>query len=116
MKGLLPVGLLLHVGYVTTATVIAAVVFRRRLGGAVALGTALVLWVLAGMTILPYVGWGLFGLGLGAKAALNVLAVHLLYAVFLWAGFWLAFRIRAAADPPQPGRSPVTAGPTGAHG
>lgn len=98
MGALLPLGLLLHVGYVATATVIATVAFRRRLGPAVAFGTALTLWVLAGVSIMPYVGWGLFGLGLGGAAAANLLAIHLLYGAFLWAGFWLAFRQRAAAD------------------
>ncbi len=90
MTLLLPVGLLLHVG------------FRRHRGFAAAFGTALVLWVLAGVSILPYVGWGLFGLGLGAGAAGNVLAVHLLYGAFLWAGFWLAFRTRVPQRSAEP--------------
>ncbi len=105
---LLPIGLLLHVGYVSTATVIAAVVFRRHRGFAAAFGTALVLWMLAGVSILPYVGWGLFGLGLGAGAAGNVLAVHLLYGAFLWAGFWLAFRTSPSEKPAESARAPVT--------
>lgn len=110
-SALLPVGLLLHVGYVSTATVIAAVMFRRHLGAATALGTALGLWVLAGVSIMPYVGWGLFGFGLGVSAGVNLLVIHLLYGAFLWAGWWVAFR-RPAADPsPVPGRSPVTASP-----
>jgi hypothetical protein len=103
---LLPLGLLLHVGYVSTATVIAAVVFRRRLGAVAAFGTALGLWVLAGVSIVPYVGWGLFGFGLGVGAAVNLLATHLLYGAFLWAGLWVAFRRPTAS--PVPGRSPVT--------
>ncbi len=92
MKGLLPVGLLLHGGYVSTATVVAVAVFRRRLGAVAAFGTALVLWIVAGVTVLPYVGWGLFGTGLGPGAALNVLAVHLLFGTFLWAGSWMTSR------------------------
>lgn len=107
MKGLLPVGLGLHVGYVATTSVIALLVFGRRLGAVAAVGSALVLWVVAGLTVLPYVGWGVFGLGLGAAAALNVLAVHAVYGAFLWAGSWAAFR---SADMP-----PARAGSSGAR-
>ncbi|MDQ6754522.1 MAG: hypothetical protein M3017_14265 [Actinomycetota bacterium] len=96
---LLPVGLLLHVGYLVTVTVIAAVVFRRRLGAAAAFGTAAVLWALAGVSVVPYVGWGLFGFGLGVGAALNLFIIHVLFGVFLWAGFWVAFRGRSAFTP-----------------
>lgn len=88
----MPVGLLLHVGYVSTATVIAAVWFPRRLGAVAAFGTALGLWIIAGVSIMPFVGWGLFGFGLGVGAAANLLATHLLFGVFLWAGLWVAFR------------------------
>lgn len=59
-----------------TASVIALLVFGRRLGALAAFGTALVLWVVAELTFLPYVGWGVFGLRLGAATALDVLAVH----------------------------------------
>jgi hypothetical protein len=44
------------------------------------------------VSIVPYVGWGLFGFGLGVGAAVNLLATHLLYGAFLWAGLWVAFR------------------------
>lgn len=108
-SALLPVGLLLHLGYVSTATVIAAVMFRRHLGAAAAFGTALGLWVLAGVSIMPYVGWGLFGFSLGVGASANLLAIHLLYGAFLWAGLWVAFRQPAAF--PVPGRAPVAASP-----
>jgi hypothetical protein len=103
---LLPVGLLLHAGYVTTATVAAVAVLRRPLRPAAALSVALGLWVLAGVIIVPYVGWGLFGAGLGAAAVLNILAVHILYGAFLSAGSWLAFRGSAAGPPPSE-RSPA---------
>jgi hypothetical protein len=102
-RGLLPVGLLLHVGYVATATALATVVFRRR-GLLAASATALTLWLLAGLTITPYVGWGPFAVGLGGRAFLGVLAVHLLYALFVWVAFWLAYQHipRTAADTAYP--------------
>jgi len=102
MKGVLAVGVGLHVGYVATATIIAVLAFGRRLGAVAAFSTALALWVVAGLTVLPYVGWGLFGAGLGAAAALNVLAVHVVYGAFLWAGAWVDFRSPATTPSPAP--------------
>ena len=91
-SALLPVGLLLHTGYLMTATVAAAAVLRRPLSLAPALAVAAGLWVLAGVIIMPLTGWGVFGAGLGTATVLNILAVHVLYGLFLWAGFWAAFR------------------------
>lgn len=88
---LLPVGLALHVAYVTAATVAWVVVFRRRLGPLSAFAAAVVLWLLAGLVFLPFVGWGLFGLGLGASAALFAAGVHLVFWVLLWAAGWVGF-------------------------
>jgi hypothetical protein len=112
---LLPVGLLLHVGYLTTATVAAAAVLRRPLDPAAAFAVALGLWVLAGAIIVPYVGWGIFGAGLGAATVLNILAVHILYGAFLWAGSWLAFRSAAPGAPPSE-RSLSADAPVAGHG
>jgi len=110
MTLLLPVGLLLHVGYVSTATVVARMVFRRRLGVVAAFGTALGLWVLAGVSVLPYLGWGVFGAGLGGAAVLSVLAVHLLYGAFLWVGSWLGAGGPNTGVPPGSARTtPATA-------
>lgn len=111
MRGLLPVGLLLHVGDVSTATVASVAVFGRRLGAVAAFGTALVLWFVAGVTVLPYVGWGLFGAGLGVGAALNVLVVHLLFGTFLWAGSWSTSRGAAVSRSSAGTYSAVHAGP-----
>lgn len=116
MKLLLPVGLLLHVGYVSTATLIAVAALGRRRNARIgvrtavctAFGTALGLWVLAGLSVLPYVGWGPFALGLGAGAAVEVLVVHLLYGAFLWAGLWLVFR-RSTELSPELARPPALA-------
>jgi hypothetical protein len=112
---LLPVGLLLHAGYVTTATVAATAVLRRPLHPAAALAVAMGLWVVAGVIIAPYIGWGLFGAGLGAAAVLNILAVHVLYGAFLWAGSWAAFR--GTASGPSPSRRSLAADtPVAGHG
>ena len=101
-RGALPVGLLLHTGYVAAATVVAVALFRRRLGAAMAFGTALVLWLVAGLTVVPYVGWGSFGAGVGGHAVLGLLAVHAVYGLFLWVGLWALFH--------SPARSPLPVG------
>lgn len=80
-----------------TAVAVAVAVVRGRLTARAALVTAVVLWVVAGVTVLPYVGWGFFGRGLGGGAVLQVIALHLLDGVFLWAGSWAAFRRTAGA-------------------
>lgn len=33
---------------------------------------------------------------------MNILAVHMLYGVFLWAGFWVAFGARGAVETTVP--------------
>jgi len=110
MTLLLPVGLLLHVGYVSTATVVERMVFHCRLGVVAAFGTALGLWVLAGVSVLPYLRWGVFGAGMGRGAVLSVLAVHLLYGAFLWIGSWLgAGGPNTGVPPGSPRTTPATA-------
>ena len=78
-------------------TAVAVAVVRGRLTARAAFITAVVLRVVAGVTVLPYVGWGFFGRGLGGGAVLQVIALHLLDGVFLWAGSWAAFRRAAGA-------------------
>jgi len=109
--GLLWVGLGLHVAYVTSATVAYVAVLRSRLGGVAAFGWALGLWVFAGVVFAPLVGWGLFASGTGAGGFVNLLAVHLAYGAFLWAGGWVAFRETApAATQIVPSSAPVGVG------
>jgi hypothetical protein len=86
------VGLALHVGYVGGATVAYVVAFRSLLGARSAFLAAGALWILAGLVFAPVVGWGFFAVGLGVGAVLNVLAVHVAFAIALWSGSWLAFR------------------------
>ncbi len=97
MRGLLLVGLAAHVSYLTVVTAAAVAVVRGRLTARAALVTAAALWVVAGVTVLPYVGWAVFGSALGGGAVLQVIALHLLYGVFLWAGSWAAFGRTAGA-------------------
>lgn len=89
---LLPVGLAFHVAYVAAATVAWVLVFRPRLGAVSAFTTAVVLWLVAALVFLPFVGWGLFGVGLSARAALFVAGVHLVFGLLLWAAGWVGFR------------------------
>lgn len=90
--GLLWVGLALHVAYVTGATVGYVAFVRRRMGLVSAVSVALGLWVVAGLVFAPVAGWGAFASGIGLGGAVTLLAIHLLFAVFLWAGTWVAFR------------------------
>ncbi len=101
MRALLPFGLALHVGYVGSTTVAYIVVFWRKLGPGSAFFTATGLWIFSGLVFAPVVGWGFFALGLGGKAALNLLAVHFVYGLLLWAGSWLAFRQARSRPTPR---------------
>lgn len=105
--GLVWAGLGLHVAYVGGATVAYVAVLRARIGAVTALGWAVGLWVFAGLVFAPLVGWGFFAAGLGAGAAVNLLAIHLLYGVFLWAGARVAFR--GAPGPASAPRSATSA-------
>jgi hypothetical protein len=103
MRLVIPVGLAFHLAYVTGATVtyaaLAHALGRRRLNLGYSLAAALLLWVIAGVIFMPYIGWGFFGTGLGLPVLYTILATHVLYGVFLWGGLWLAYR-----DSPLPAR------------
>lgn len=91
MRDLLPIGLLLHTGWVTAGVLGYVTLFRRRLTFGAALTVALALWLVAGLVFTPVIGWGLFAAGLGSKAVLAVAGTHLLFAVFAWALCAIAF-------------------------
>jgi hypothetical protein len=84
-RALLPVGLLLHTGWVTAGVVGYVALFRRQLTFAAALTAGAVLWLVAGLVFTPFIGWGLFATGLSGKAAAAVAGTHLLFALFAWA-------------------------------
>lgn len=94
----LPVGLLFHVAWVTLWSVVFVVVCwdRLSLGRALALGLAL--WVAVLLVFFPVVGWGFFGLGVGAMVAVAALVQHILFAVILWALARWAFGARHHAS------------------
>jgi hypothetical protein len=80
----LPVGLLMHLLYVTFWSVVYVVVFRHRLTFGTALGLGLFLWLLVLLVFFPVVGWGFFGLSESPKLIIASLVPHLLFSVFLW--------------------------------
>lgn len=84
-RGLMPIGLLLHTGWVTAGVIGYVWLFRRRLTLAAALAAGAVLWLAAGLVFTPFIGWGLFAAGLGWQAAVAVAGTHLLFALFAWA-------------------------------
>ena len=94
----LPVGLLLHVAYVTAWSVVFIVLFRDRLSFLRALGLALALWIIALVVFFPINGWGFLGLAVSPKLILAALVPHALFAVFLWALCRLAFGTRPAPN------------------
>jgi hypothetical protein len=111
MRLWIPIGLALHLAYVTGATVTIAAITRAlgpcRLNLGSSLAAALGLWILAGLIFMPLSGWGFFGTGLGLPVLYTILATHVLYGIFLWGGLWLAYR-----DSPPTGwaRQPVASG------
>jgi len=80
----LPVGLLFHLAYVTFWSVIFVAAFRDRLNLRNALLLAFALWIAVLVIFFPFVGWGLFGLGVGPKLIVGAFVPHLLFGVFLW--------------------------------
>lgn len=85
---LLPLALVMHVVYGGLAAAVLAGLTRRvDLKAGLLWGGAL--WVVAGLVWLPYLGWGLFGLGHTAAVAMATLVLHLVYGGALG---WLADR------------------------
>jgi hypothetical protein len=98
----LPVGLLFHLAWVTFFSFAYVMLWRDRLALANALGLAAFLWLAALLVFFPIVGWGPFGLNVGAKLILPVTVSHLLFATILWALARCAFgpvRDRPDAQP-----------------
>jgi len=80
----LPVGLFLHVVYVTFWAFIYVVIFRDRLTFLNALWLGLALWAVILILFFPIFGWGFLGLGITPKMIPASLVPHVLFAVFLW--------------------------------
>jgi len=96
----LPVGLLLHLVYVTFWTVAYVALFRDNLSFLNALGLGLFLWVLVVIIFFPVVGWGFLGLGVGPQLIIGSLVPHILFALFIWGLARMVFRQR-----PQTGQA-----------
>lgn len=79
-----PVGLLFHLVYVTFWSVVFIVVFRPKLALISAALLAAGLWVFALLVFVPFVGWGVFGIGVGPRIAIGLLVNHTLFALSLW--------------------------------
>ncbi|RMF39383.1 MAG: hypothetical protein D6754_05555 [Alphaproteobacteria bacterium] len=80
----LPVGLLLHLAYVTFWSMAFVAVFRDSLTLRNALILALVLWIVVLVVFFPVVGWGFLGLGVGPQLIIGAFVPHLLFGLFLW--------------------------------
>lgn len=80
----LPVGLLLHLVYVTFWSMAFVVLFRNRLNLRNSLLLALVLWIGVLVVFFPIVGWGMFGLAIGPMLIPGSFMPHLLFGLFLW--------------------------------
>ena len=87
----LPVGLLSHVAYVTTWSVVYVALFRHALTLVNALLLGFFLWLLVLFVFFPIVGWGVLALAVTPKLIMASLVPHLLFAVFLWALCRLSF-------------------------
>lgn len=103
MKLPLPVGLLFHVIYVTFWTVVYVWVFRKHFTFWNALWQALFMWLILAFVFFPFIGWGLFGLGINPKITVASLIIHILFALFAWIGVLSAFK-RTEPIPRKPAR------------
>ena len=80
----LPVGLLFHVAWVTSVSVVYVVLFRDALTFMRAFWLGFALWILVLVFFFPLVGWGFLGLAVTPKLIIAAAVPHLLFAVFLW--------------------------------
>ena len=94
----LPVGLFLHVVYVTFWAVAYVVFFRDRLTFLNALWLGLALWAVILILFFPIFGWGFLGLGITPKMIPASLVPHVLFAVFLWGLCRWGFKEKTAPD------------------
>jgi hypothetical protein len=77
------------------ALMVASVLLSYGFGGAVlaglirpvkiwhGIGMGVFLWLIMGLVVLPFVGWGFFGLAITPMIALNALIFHLIYGITL---------------------------------
>jgi hypothetical protein len=77
------------------ALMVVSVLFYGGFGGAVlagltspvkiwhGIGMGVFLWLVMGLVVLPFVGWGFFGLAITPMIALNALIFHLIYGITL---------------------------------
>jgi len=82
----LSVGLLFHIAYVTSWSVIFLEFISKKNSFKEALLFGLILWFITMIVFFPIIGWGLFGftVGKGPKLMIGALLPHFLFSVFLW--------------------------------
>ena len=74
-----------HLFYGAVAGAVLAVV-RRPVGVRAGFGWGVLLWAIMGVTVLPFVGWGVFGTAVTPRITLATLVLHLVYGGVLgWA-------------------------------
>ena len=98
----LPVGLLFHLAWVTSFSVLYVFLWRNALtmGNAILLAAAL--WLLVLVFFFPVVGWGFFGLAVSPKLIVPATVSHLLFAVILWGLCRIAFARSIDREQSQP--------------
>ena len=80
----LPVGLSFHILYVAFWSIAYVSLFRDTLSLTNALVLGGLLWIAVLLIFFPVVGWGLLGLTVSPTLIVASLALHVLFAVFLW--------------------------------
>lgn len=99
----LPVGLFLHVVYVTFWGLVYVALFRDRLTFLNAVWLGLALWVVILVVFFPLFEWGFLGLAISPKLIPASLVPHALFAVFLWGLCRMSFKKKTLADERRPG-------------
>jgi hypothetical protein len=97
----LPVGLLFHLVWVTAFSVVYVALWRHDLTFKNAVILAAVLWLVVLVVFFPIVGWGFFGLAVGARLIIPATVSHLVFAVVLWGLCRMAFGRSARPDQSQ---------------
>jgi len=80
-------GMMSHLIYGSMAGAVFYSLIKNRGNIYRSMGFGILLWLIMQLTVLPFLGWGIFGSAITPKIAIATLVLHLVYGVILGLGF-----------------------------